>query len=158
MFEHVLDWRHFLQWASTNLSVDGEFIVLCPNYSFPFETHFNIPILLNKRITHRVFAKDINKFEKKLDAEGLWKSLNFVKKREIKSYIRKQKELGLECQDDLGVIDDMVLRTASDPQFRQRQALIGKIAVFLVRVGLFDFLKLFPNFLPYMKLIFRRVS
>ena len=50
VFEHVDDWRHFLDWASKNLNENGQFIVLCPNYGIPYESHFKIPIIFNKRL------------------------------------------------------------------------------------------------------------
>ena len=158
VFEHVADWRDFLYWASKNLNVRGEFIVLCPNYSFPYESHLKIPIVINKEITHRFFARRIIKFEKESNAEGLWKSLNFVKKREIKKYIHRQKGLCLEYHDDLSVIDDMVERVKNDPKFKRRQAFLGKIAMFLISIGLFNWVKSFPNFLPYMKITFRKIQ
>ena len=41
---------------------------------FPVESHFKLPILVNKDITYRVFSKSIHKFEVKNDVVGLWNS------------------------------------------------------------------------------------
>ena len=81
VFEHVKDWRHFICWAAANLNHEGTFLVLCPNYGFPYESHFQIPIILNKNLTYKIFKKHIQNFEKKNDYLGMWDSINFVKKK-----------------------------------------------------------------------------
>tara|TARA_B110000467_G_C18266357_1_gene449519 strand:- start:23 stop:529 length:507 start_codon:yes stop_codon:yes gene_type:complete len=50
VFEHVDDWRHFLNWAADNLNEGGVFFVLCPNYGFPYEPHFKIPIIFSSNL------------------------------------------------------------------------------------------------------------
>ena len=56
VFEHVRDWQHFLDWASNNLKKNGKLVF--PNYAFPYESHFRIPVTFNKQITLR-FSKNI---------------------------------------------------------------------------------------------------
>ena len=88
---------------------------------------------------------------------GLWDSLNFVKKRNVIKFIRNNKRvLHLDFNDEVDIVDDLVSRVVDDAEFRKRQALIGNIALFMKRIGAFNFVKLFPNFLPYMKLSFRK--
>lgn len=155
VFEHVQDWRHLLNWATKNLKPNGIFIVLCPNYSFPYESHFKIPIILNKRITKILFNNYIKKFEEDNASLGLWNSLNFVKKKEVKIFTD---ELGsykkFIMSDDLSIIDYMVDRISYDDEFKKRQFVIGTIATLIQKIGLLNVLKLFPRFLPYMKLYF----
>ena len=158
VFEHIKDWKNFLVWISERLTDDGLFFMLCPNYSFPYESHFRIPILLNKKITYRLFKNYIDKFEEVNDSVGLWASLNFVKKRDIKKFIYNRKELCLKLSDEVEVIDDMVNRITDDVEFRKRQAFIGSIAIFLKKIGIFNVVKLFPNFLPYMKISIRKTN
>ena len=45
VFEHVDDWRHFLTTVSGWLNKNGKILILAPNYSFPYESHFNICLL-----------------------------------------------------------------------------------------------------------------
>ena len=66
--------------AEKLLTPSGKLIILCPNYGFPFESHFSIPIIFNKKLTALIFKKRIEIFEKINACEGLWDSLNFVKK------------------------------------------------------------------------------
>lgn len=158
VFEHVDDWRHMLGWVSKMLKEGGKFVVLCPNYSFPYESHFRIPIFLNKSLTHSVFRKSISKLEEDTDTAGLWNSLNFVKKRDVERYIRRNDDLSLALRDDTTIIDDMVDRVSEDEEFRKRQKIIGSIAIGAKKLGLFEVIKLFRQRLPYMKLEFTRVA
>ena len=151
------DWKHLLNWVSDVLSDQGKFIVLCPNYSFLYESHFQIPIVLNKRITYFLFRELIKRSEEKNDSVGLWDALNFVKKRDVEKFIKlNQKHMNLRLFDDVKIIDFMVDRVATDSEFRNRQKFIGGIAVLLKSIGVIRFVKLFRNILPYMKLEFQK--
>lgn len=155
VFEHVNDWRHFLSWAYHNLKANGIFFVLCPNYGLPYESHFKIPILINKELTFQVFNRHIKKIEAKNHCRGLWKSLNFVKKRDVINFCNQNfSNAGFKLHDDIKIIDGMIKRLSEDTEFRKRQFTIGMIASFLRHTGLLYVLKKFPNKLPYMKLIF----
>ena len=157
VFEHVADWSHFLNWACEKLNDGGVFFVLCPNYSFPYESHFRIPIIWNKQLTFNIFKRIISSFEEKNDAYGLWNSLNFVTKKDVKRFITLNKSrLGFQLIDEIQIIDHMLDRIIDDAEFRKRQAIIGNIALFIKKIGLFNAIKMFPNYLPYMKLSFRK--
>jgi 2-polyprenyl-3-methyl-5-hydroxy-6-metoxy-1,4-benzoquinol methylase len=157
VFEHVDDWRHFLDWASDNLTENGRFVVLCPNYGFPYESHFRIPVIFNKRLTFNIFGNNILNFEKNNNCLGLWKSLNFVKKRDVLAYCKKNiSKLGFSVGDDTSIIDYMIERVSKDAEFRKRQSTIGRVASLLKAVVILNLTKKFPNFLPYMKLSFSK--
>lgn len=158
VFEHLNDWRDMLKWASSLLKNCGRIVVLCPNYSFPYESHVRIPIIINKKITHKVFRKTIQAFEANNGIVGLWDSLNFVKKREVKAFTKNNyPALNLKLDDDVSIIDYMIDRTLHDDEFKKRQAVIGTIALLLKKSGCLSLLKCLPNFLPYMKLNFSKV-
>ena len=157
VFEHLNNWRNFLKKMSSLLKKNGKLIVLCPNYGFPYESHFRIPVLLNKKITYYFFKKFIRRFENKNDCRGLWESLNFVKKRDVIDYLKDSIYCkNLEMKDNLSILDFMVNRITSDREFRKRQRIIGTIAIALKGIGILNIFKLFPNFMPYMKLEFSR--
>ncbi|MDC0080027.1 class I SAM-dependent methyltransferase [Pseudomonadota bacterium] len=159
VFEHVDDWRHFLNWSADNLKEGGVFFVICPNYGFPYEPHFRIPIIFNKNLTFKIFKNYIGRFEQNMDSGtfGLWNSLNFVKKKELRKFFN-QAEISQKfvMHDDTSVIDDMVGRISEDVEFKKRQSLMGNIAIFLKKLGIFNLIKLFPNYIPYMKLYFTK--
>lgn len=159
VFEHVDNWRHFIDWASNNLKETGGFLVLCPNYGFPYESHFKIPITLNKQLTFKIFKKHILNYEKNNKCCGLWNSLNFVKKRDVLAYCKDNtSKIRLSVNDDISIIDDMIDRVVDDPEFKKRQLIIGRIAYFIKAVGALGLIKMFPNLLPYMKLYFYKTG
>ena len=51
VFEHVDDWRKFILNVTEWLKPGSKLIILCPNYGFPYESHFKIPVIYNKKIT-----------------------------------------------------------------------------------------------------------
>jgi 2-polyprenyl-3-methyl-5-hydroxy-6-metoxy-1,4-benzoquinol methylase len=156
VFEHLNDWRKFILLATEWLSKDGKVVILCPNYGFPYESHFHIPIIINKTLTFSIFKKSIIKQEKDMRIEGTWKSLNIVKKKEVLHFIKSNPSL--ELVDDISIIDIIVKRFTKDKEFRKRQMLMGIIALFIQRIGILKILKLFPSILPYMKLVVHRVK
>lgn len=157
MIEHVNDWQHFLCWASNSLKKNGKFLVLCPNYGFPYEPHFKIPIIFNKEFTYKIFKKYILNYEKNNKCEGLWNSLNFVKKSQIMAVCKENfLRFRLTTVDDISIIDNMINRLSCDAEFRKRQSAIGGVASLLKTVGILKIIKMFPNFLPYMKLFFSK--
>ena len=155
VFEHVHDWRDFLLKVSKWITQKGKIVILCPNYGFPYESHFRIPILFNKSITYRIFKKFIINFEQKNNQVGVWGSLNFVRKSEILYFLKSQSKLRLI--DDLSIMNDIVERVSKDKEFRGRQNIISMIALISKKFGLLGLLKLFPNLMPYMKLEIRNV-
>ena len=62
VFEHVEDINYCINKAIKLLAKNGKLIILCNNYSFPYEPHFNIPIIVNKKITYYFFSSYINNF------------------------------------------------------------------------------------------------
>jgi SAM-dependent methyltransferase len=155
VFLFLNNWRDFLLTASKWLNKDGKLVILSANCGFPYEHLFGIPVIVNKSLTFSVFKKLIIKYEKDRSGEGLWNSLNFVKKKEVLHFIKSNQSL--KVFDDISIIDIMVKRFINDKEFRNRQKIIGGIGLVVQRIGLLWALKLFPVFLPYMKLEVRRV-
>lgn len=158
VFEHLPDWQDFLKFVRTILSPTGTCIVLCPNYSFPYEPHFQIPIVFTKKITHALLGKTIKKFEKTNDCAGLWKSLNFVKLSKVKHRARM---LNLNVGLNKTILREMVSRLDSDPVFAKRQGVLRTPIFILKKTGLMSFLftsKITERFIPYMHLSFSHSS
>lgn len=156
VFEHLPDWQDFLDFAEKSLSKDGRCIVLCPNYGFPYESHFKLPIILNKRLTGRVFRAAIERFEEDNDNSGLYRSLNFVTLSKVRRAV-KQRNLEMDVNTD--IIREMIDRLDQDPSFRERQKMFTIPARLLKRSGLLKpMLGCHPiqNYLPYMQFTLRR--
>lgn len=151
VFEHLPDWRDFLKFVRAHLKDDGKCVILCPNYSFPYESHFGIPIVFNKSLTHKIFRKYIEDFEVKGSSFGLWSSLNFVKLRQVR---RAAVSLNLKLNTNNQIVSDLIKRLSYDEEFAKRQRTVGKIAKVLDLLGVIKLLKLYPLNLiqPYMYL------
>lgn len=150
VFEHLPNWKHFLGFVQQKLHENGAAVILCPNYSFPYEPHFRIPILFNKSITFRLLKKYITRFEVKNNVVGLWSSLNFVKLRQVKDACI---QLQLQMTSYPTITEDMIQRLDTDTAFSERQKFAGVIARLLNRIGVTRFLiRKFPSFNPYMYL------
>ena len=149
VFEHLPDWQDFVVTAAKWLRPNGKIIVLCPNYGFPYESHFGIPIVVNKAITGRLFAKYIANFESKMNTAGLWSSLNFVRKSQVEAFCLGR---GLTFSDRRDILDVMVNRLLSDPMFRQRHVMLFYIAKIVKALGLVSLLRtrFFKRIVPYM--------
>lgn len=154
VFEHLASWKDFLAFIEQHLTQRGVCVVLCPNYALPYESHFRIPILINKKITEKVFAKSIATFEDDNECHGLWESLNFVKLSDVKKEVRNTR-LSLTVNDS--VTDDLIGRISTDDEFRKRQRIVGSIGVVMKKTGISKLFRyrLFQNWQPYMMLELR---
>jgi len=151
VFEHFQDWRAFLPFLNRYLSPQGRCIIMCPNYSFPYEPHFGIPVIVNKAITHGFFKNHIQQLEEKRNWQGLWDSLNFIKWPVLS---RELRAAGLQVRFNAVMTRSMVERLESDAEFRKRQKLIGAVARLVLKMGVFKILecRAFHRFHPYMQL------
>ena len=73
----------FLRFVKEHLKENGKCVILCPNYSFPYESHFGVPVIFSKSLTFNIFQRYIKKFEQDNSSNGLWSSLNFVKLKQV---------------------------------------------------------------------------
>ncbi len=156
VFEHLPDWRGFMDFVARSLAPRGRCIVLCPNYGFPYESHFGLPVVGNKRITGALFRTQIERFEVENDNAGLYRSLNFVRLAQVR---KVAPAAGLDLAIDSGIIREMIERLDTDPAFRQRQSVLALPARLLRRSGLLDLLlsfSLVQDFLPYMQFTLSR--
>lgn len=149
VFEHLPDYRDFLGFVKDNLTDGGRCVILCPNYGFPYEPHFKLPILISPAITQKLFSRYIKTFEAENDTRGLWSSLNFVKLKDVRQTCR---EIGLHVKFNTQITEEMIRRLDEDSEFAKRQGVLSLAAKFLKKtglLGLFNTKALF-NFQPYM--------
>ena len=126
-------------------------IILAPNYDFPYEPHFVIPIIINKKITKFFFKNKIKRSEIKTNEIGLWEGLYFLGKKEVERYLTTN---NYSYYFDFEIKQRMFNRITQDKEFKRRQGIGGRLAIFAKNLYLdkliFDFFKV-P--FPYMKLI-----
>ena len=150
VFEHLKDWKFFIQSIELWLKKNGRLIILCPNYGFPYESHFGIPVIFNKKTTYLLFRSHIDRYEVNNSVKGLWHSLNFVTKKKLVNFVKKNSSLVLI--DDMSIMDTMLNRLTDDIEFSRRHKILGRTAIFFLKIGFFNILYLFPNKMPYMKI------
>jgi SAM-dependent methyltransferase len=153
VFEHLDDWRGTLARSVALLAPGGRILVLCPNYAFPYESHFGIPIIVGPGVTRRLFRRRIDHLERVLDASSLWDSLNFIT---VGAFRRECRAQGLEVAFDRQIMTRMLARLDTDAEFAARQGAMARIARVLARAGAGRLLEILPADLgPYMKAIVR---
>ena len=154
VFEHVEDQIQYLLKTHELLNKNGLNVILCPNYDFPYEPHFVIPIIINKKITKFIFNSKIENFEKKENEHGLWDGLSFLGRKKIEK-ILKNHNYTYFLDDTIKV--RMLNRLNSDKAFKKRQGIAGTLAK-ISKLLMID--KLIFNILrvpfPYMKLIIKK--
>ncbi len=151
VFEHVRDWKKYIEQTDKLLNKNGKNIILAPNYDFPYEPHFVIPIIINKKITKFFFKNKIKRSEIKTNEVGLWEGLYFLGKKEVERYLTTN---NYSYYFDFEIKQRMFNRIIQDKEFKRRQGIGGSLAIFAKNLYLdkliFDFFKV-P--FPYMKLI-----
>jgi SAM-dependent methyltransferase len=156
VFEHLPDWRAFLGFVRDRLADDGVCVILCPNYGFPYESHFRLPVVGGKALTGALFRRRIERFERENDCKGLWRSLNFVRLSEVR---RAALTAGLTLTARMDILAEMIARVDAEPEFAARQGALRLPALALARSGMLDRLIRFravQNVAPYMELELRR--
>ena len=156
VFEHLEDQKIYIEKIDNFLKKGGKSIILCPNYDFPYEPHFIIPIIYNKDVTYKFFRKKIINHEKITGEKGLWEGLNFCSKNKIKKYLIQN---NYKFYFDYEIKERLLQRIDDDKSlyFQKRQGIVAKIAKISKKLKLdkfiFDFLMI-P--FPYMKIIIKK--
>jgi len=156
VFEHIKDQNQYLINTQNYLSDFGKNLVFCPNYDFPYEPHFFIPIIFNKKITFFIFKNKINQHEILTGEKGLWEGLNLNGKKKIEKFLKQNNFL---FKYDETIKDRFFDRIENDPSkyFRKRQGFVSKLALigkkFYLDKIMFNFFKV-P--FPYLKLIIQK--
>lgn len=153
VFEHVEDINYCINKAIKLLANNGKLIILCPNYSFPYEPHFNIPIIVNKKITYYFFSSYINKnknYYKCWNTEECWESLNWINYKRIKKLCNVENySLYIDKDITQRIIDRLLL----DKALIKRKGFLVKICKLINMINLPYLYSFLPgSFQPYLKL------
>jgi hypothetical protein len=118
-----------------------------PNYSFPYEPHFGIPLIPGApRLTGRLLVPRIARSE-------VWRALNFVTVRQVD---RAAGGLGLIASYPRNLMAESVRRVAVDAQFRARQPAPVRAVAALLRGPVSSLLDLVPRRLRSPQLVVLR--
>jgi SAM-dependent methyltransferase len=135
--EHMRDPLRTVDNMYDSLKPGGIALVHCPNYSIPFEVHFNLLLVTrSKPINQWLYRSRISPYPK------VWDELNFVR------YVDLRRHLVHRCVNfsfDRSVMRDLALRLMDDPIFAERMpAIVRTIGATLQHTGLLHALSYVP--------------
>lgn len=156
VFEHISDVERGLSNAYLSLKIGGGLRVYCPNYHFPYEPHFNIPTLFDKRLTESVFKSSIMKSSQMHETQETWDALNWINVFQVRRLFRKR--FGKEPTFNHLAMYQIVSRVLSDPQFTARRSRwVFTVLQMLNQIGFLQLFKFFPVlFSPVMDFSIKR--
>lgn len=135
VLEHVDDPTIALDQMQKMLTESGVQRHVCPNYSFPYEPHFFIPLFPFAPALTRVLLP------RTVTDSGLWRSLNFVTAGQVRRWAARS--AAVVTFDD-GVLADAFDRYSSDRIFATRHAGLGLLVRTFERLGLKPALRALP--------------
>lgn len=119
VLEHIDNVSAGLSNLAAALADDGLMIHSCPNYVFPFEPHFGIPLVpLRPRWTSKILPGSIA-------SSDLWKSLNFISVKEVTAVAGAN---DLFVAFERGTMFKSISRLNSDAEFASRHKVLAQIA------------------------------
>ena len=120
VIEHVPDYRTLIHDALNQATSQGVFRIICPNYLIPYEPHFEIPIIVSKKLTFRVFRRKIEQSEIS-NSKEFWQDLSWPTQHGLKRYL---KSMGVEFEFSREATNFYVNRALSDSSFVNRKGLL----------------------------------
>lgn len=143
VMEHVSNVNQVIKTVGNSLKDGACYKFTCPNYTFPYEPHFNIPTLLSKKLTERVFNKKIHNSQNIDNPTELWQSLNWITVLQVRKFLSNLSEFKVTFGREL--LQVMILRALNDRQFSSRRSVWLKnwLNVF-VKLGLHKLTSIMP--------------
>lgn len=135
VMEHIENIELGLSKVIDSLKIGGVYRFICPNYLFPYEPHFNIPIFFSKRWTEHLMRKQIFNSDRVLEPIGMWRSLNWINVYRVRKACLSRGVFEIDFHTD-GLAKGLE-RITTDPIFASRRSgLIRSLARFLVKTHL----------------------
>ena len=124
VIEHVHNFEELITHAVKAKTPEATMRIVCPNYSIPYEPHFNIPIIFTTRITKFIFGHKIHN-SKIPDSDEFWGDLSWPTQKKLKK-ILKSKGWNVEFSRD--ATHEYLNRAFSDSDFIVRKGrIIGSL-------------------------------
>lgn len=117
VIEHVPLEKEFFRSVMSNLRPGGSFRFICPNYSLPYEPHFEIPTLWNKRVTELVLGRKIRSSSIP-NALEMWDELSWPT---VGRLTRLFREMNLEFEFGSEASERFLRRPFEDQSFIERK-------------------------------------
>ena len=135
--EHMRDPLLTLDNMYRSLVPGGAMLAHCPNYTVPFDTHFNILLVTrSKPINAWLYRSKIQRHP------SVWEELNFVRYVDVRRHLARR---GSSFTFSTSMLRDSVRRLLDDPTFAERMPRpVRAIGVFLRSTGLVHVAGLVP--------------
>ena len=135
--EHMRDPLRTIDNMYDSLKPGGIALVHCPNYTIPFEVHFNVLLVTrSKPINQWLYRSRISRYPK------VWDELNLVRYVDLRRHLAKRRA---DFSFDQSVMRELVVRLMDDPIFALRMpAVVRAIGAMLRHTGLLRALAYVP--------------
>lgn len=120
VIEHVPEYEQLIVNALRLKSERATLRLICPNYAIPYEPHLEIPIILTKNLTWRIFKKGIAKSTIPNPVD-FWRDLSWPTQRKLR---RKLNNLGLVAEFSRDATNHYINRALTDSKFIERKGSI----------------------------------
>lgn len=120
VLEHVPQPEKLLDEVFRRLKPGGTAWFVLPNYSFPYEQHFEIPVFFNKRVTEKIFWNRIRNHQVSPDPMGLWADLSWPTQRGLRRFLLSRAWSHEFRKNVLGGYFERL----SDPRFIRRKGVL----------------------------------
>ena len=135
--EHMQDPLRTIDNMCESLKPGGVALLHCPNYTIPFESHFNIWLVTqSKRLNEWLYRSKIDRRRR------IWDELTFIRSVDVRRHLAGR---GAHFTFNCSVMRDLVMRLLDDPVFARRMpSILRAIAATLRSTGLIQGLTLVP--------------
>lgn len=120
VMEHVGNVAQAIAAVCRAVRPDSEYRFICPNYLFPYEPHFNIPILFTKSLTGMFFHQKIFGNKRMDNPAGVWDSLNWITVPKVLCAARGLP--GISVSFGRSMLEYTLLRAVNDREFTSRRS------------------------------------
>ena len=128
VMEHVDDIAMSLLRITTSLKPGSTYRFITPNYTFPYEPHFNIPTFGTKKLTESLMGWKIFTDKRFPNPRGVWSSLNWITVKKLTNAANRN---ALKIQFNKSILYDTFLRVIYDEKFSSRRS---NLIVILVKI------------------------
>jgi SAM-dependent methyltransferase len=135
--EHMRDPLRTIDNMYKSLKPGGVVLVHCPNYTIPFDSHFNIFLVTrSKRINGWLYRSKISRYSE------VWDELNFVRYVDVQRYLLHR---GANFSFERSIMRDLFVRLIDDHIFAHRMpTIVRAIGAMLRYTGLVGALNWVP--------------
>ncbi len=120
VMEHVSNVGEVIEKVWDSLNQRATYRFTSPNYTFPYEPHFNIPVIFTKKITERLYWGRIISAGHLPDPIGTWRSLNWITVSTVRRIA--QTLPGCSVKFNRSVLFTTLERITYDEQFASRRS------------------------------------